>query len=129
MENGFDYVLVNDVTHHFNICEDYCLEALAHYYEVETNFIKNICEKNFLIKKNCNEAKYQDGRAILERILNEAKAYERTLPSIEEEFNVALCCLGLENTGKESSQPSHIEEGSSSSVPLWMLNLLEDDEN
>ena len=29
MENSFDYVLMSDVTHHFNICEDYYLAALA----------------------------------------------------------------------------------------------------
>ena len=65
--------------------------------------LKNICDKYLLINTNCNESKYQNGRAILERILNEAKAYKRALSSSEEEFNIALCCLGLENMGNESS--------------------------
>ena len=128
MENGLDYVLMSDVTHHFNIREDYCLAALAQYCEADSDFIDNLCDKYLLIDTDCDEAKYQSGRAILERILNEAKEYERTLPSSEEEFNAALRRLGLENMGKPS-KPSNIEQGSSSSVPLWTANLLEDDEN
>ena len=54
--------------------------------------------------------------------------YERTLPSLEE-FDAALHCLGLQNMGKDYASTSTTEQGSSSSVPLWAPNLLEDDEN
>ena len=56
------------------------MAALAQYCEVDNNFIEIICDKSLLINIDCNESKYEDGRAILEKILDEAKAYERTLP-------------------------------------------------
>ena len=128
MENGFDYVLMSDILRHFNIREDYCFAALAQNCDVENGFVESICDKYLLIDTDCDEAKYQDGRAVLERLFNEARVYERSLPS-SEEFNAALHRLGLENMGKEPAQPSNVEQGSSSSVPLWAPNLLEEDEN
>ena len=64
---------------------------------------------------------------VLQRILNEAKLYEQTLPS-EEELRATLHHFGLENMGKCSSVLS-TSGGSFSSIPLWTPNMLEDDEN
>lgn len=127
MEDGFDYMLMSDVTHHLSIREDYCLAALAQFCEGDCEFVDSICDKYLLIDTNCQESKYEEGRAVLRRIFNEAKSYERTLPS-EEEFRATLHRLGLENMGKGSSVLS-TSGGSSSSVPLWTPNMLEDDEN
>ena len=128
MKNGFDYVLMSDVLHHFKICEDYCFAALAQNCAAKNGFVEGICDKYLLIDTECAEGKYEDGRAILQRLLNEASVYERTLPS-PEEFDAALHCLGLQNMGKDYASTSIAEQGSSSSVPLWAPNLLEDDEN
>ena len=91
MKNVFDYVIMSDVLHHFKICEDYCFAALAQNCAAKNGFIEGICDKYLLIDKDCDEAKYQDGRAILQRLLNEARVYERTLPSLEE-FDAAVHC-------------------------------------
>ena len=129
MYNGLDYVLMSDVQHHFNICEDYYLAALAQYCEANKDFVENMCDECLLMDTDCDEAKYKSGRAILQSIFNEARAYEWNLPTSKEEFNAALHQSGLENMGKESSKPPNIDQGSSSSVALWKPNLLEDNEN
>ena len=127
MTDGFDYMLMSDVTHHFNIREDYCLAALAQFCEGDCDFVDNVCDKYLLIDTNCQDSKYEEGKAILQRILNEAKLYERTLPS-EEEFTETLHRLGLENMGRGSAELS-TTAGSSSSIPMWTPNMLENDEN
>ena len=120
---------MSDVQHHFKICEEYCLAALAQYCEADKYFVENMCDKYLLMDMDCDEAKYKSGRAILQSVFNEARAYERNLPASKEEFNATLHQLGLENMGKESSKPPNIDQGSSSSVSLWKPSLLEDDEN
>lgn len=127
MHDGFHYVLMSDVTHHFNIREDYCLAALAQFCQADHDFVEHICDKYLLIDSNCDEASYQGGRDILEKILAEAKRYERALP-LAEEFDEALRRLGLEHMGRESIEPPNVDTGVSS-ISLWTASLLEDDEN
>ena len=129
MYNFLEYVVMSDVEHHFNICEDYCLVALAQCCEANKDFVENMCDKYLLMDMDYDEAKYKSGKAILQSIFNEARPYEQNLSASKEEFNVALHRLGLENMGKESSEPPNIDQGSLSSVPLWKPSLLEDDEN